>query len=182
MKLLFIILISFLFTNSNAQYTAIWTGWGHTSYQVQKGMDSLHWTTIGTVSGQLATADYQYSLADANYYYRIKADKDSSQAILVSEVLSIKTPPAKGKKTRIQTLSVKVSVTDRIHYTIESPQMQQMQYSLYDITGRKIRERTVNLREGTNEIFDQKPAVNGIYYGQFVGYFDKPLIAKIINE
>ena len=180
MKLILTILL-FSFLKSEAQYTANWTGWGHSIYEVQQGLDSSNWVTIGKVNGQTCTANYQYNIPAVNYYYRVKADKDSTKAILVSEVLSVKTPPAKGKKTRIQTLSVKVMVTDKIHYQIESPEMQQMNYSLYDITGRKLTYRLIPLHEGTNDAYDSRPITKGIYYAQFVGYFNS-ITAKIINE
>lgn len=179
MKLILTILF-FSFLQTDAQYVANWTGWGHSVYEVQQGLDSNNWITIGRVNGQLATANYQYTVPSVNYYYRIKADKDSTKAILIAEVLSIKTPPAKGKKTRIQNLSVKVSVGSQIHYTISSPRSEMMNYSLYDITGRKLREKEVFVHEGINEMFDEKPAVQGIYYSQFIGYFDL-ITTKIIR-
>jgi hypothetical protein len=181
LKLPLTILLLISLTANSQSYVASWTGWGHLSYQIQQAIDTNRWQTIGTVNGQIAQNNYQFTVPGPTYYYRIKADKDSTKAILVSEVLSIKNPPSKGKKSRIQALSVKVSVTDMIHYTIESPQVQQMRYSLYDITGRKIKEMQVNLHEGTNEIYDSRPVVRGIYYSQFVGYFDF-ITAKIINE
>lgn len=173
MKLLFTI-VTLLTLNCQAQYTAYWTGWGHTSYEVQQGLDSTHWTTIGQVSGELAVTDYSYDLPAVNYYYRIKADKDSSQALLVAETLNIKNnPPAHGKtKTRIATLSVKVSVESQIHYTIQSQRDQLMTYSLYDIQGRKLTSKLVPLHIGVNDFFDRKPDVFGVYYGTFEGYFD----------
>jgi hypothetical protein len=172
-KILFIILTA-LTLNCSAQYTAFWTGWGHKSYEVQQGLDSLNWTTIGTVNGQLAVSDYSFDLPATNYYYRVKADKDSSQALLVSETLNIKNnPPAKGKtKTRIATLSVKVNVGSQIHYTIESQRDQLITYSLYNNMGQKIASKLVPLHIGQNEVYDRKPDSWGVYYGTFEGYFD----------
>jgi hypothetical protein len=128
-------------------------------------------------------SDYSFDLPATNYYYRIKADKDSSQALLVPATLNIKNnPPAHGKtKTRIQTLSVKVSVRSQLHYTIESQRDQLMTYSLYDMTGRKLTSKLVPLHIGANDFFDRKPETMGVYYGTFEGYFDY-LPVKIMNR
>jgi hypothetical protein len=180
-KLLFTILLFISFKLEAQPYVANWTGWGHNSYQVQQGRDSINWITIGTVAGQLDAKTYQFTIPGPNYYYRIKADQDTTCAILVAEVLSIKNTPAKGKnKKLIQNLSVKIMVGSQIHYQIESPEPEQMQYSLYDIMGRKIRSRMINLHAGQNDFFDQKPAT-GIYYGSFEGYFNH-LTVKFINQ
>jgi hypothetical protein len=173
-KFIVAILLFISFKLGAQPYVANWTGSGHSLYLVQQGKDSLNWTTIGTVSGQLAVSDYSYDLPAVNYYYRVKADKDSSQALLVTETLGIKNnPPAKGKtKTRIATLSVKVSVESQIHYTIQSQRDQLMTYSLYDAIGRKVSSKLVPLHIGVNDFFDRKPDVFGVYYGTFEGYFD----------
>lgn len=182
MKFFLTILTLFTLSCSAQPYVANWTGAGHSLYLVQQGKDSLNWTTIGTVVGQPSSSTYQFTIPGPTYYYRIKADGDTTCAILVAEVLSIKNPPpAHGKKSTIQTLSVKVSVSNRIHYSIESQRDQLMTYSLYDITGRKLSYRLINLHEGTNEVYDSKPIVRGIYYAQFVGYFDM-ITVKIPNE
>jgi hypothetical protein len=158
---------------------ANWTGAGHSLYLVQQGKDSLNWTTIGTVVGQPSNT-YQFTIPGPTYYYRIKADEDTTCAILVAEVLSIKNPPpAHGKKSTIQTLSVKVSVSNRIHYSIESQRDQLMTYSLYNNMGQKITSKPVSLHIGVNDFYDQKPAF-GVYYGTFEGYFDFVSV-KIMN-
>jgi hypothetical protein len=171
-KFLLTILTLFISFKLEAQpYVANWTGAGHSLYLVQQGKDSLNWTTIGTVAGQLSSSTYQFTIPGPTYYYRIKADQDTTCAILVAEVVK-NPPPAHGKKTSIQTLSVKVSVSNRIHYTIESQRDQLMTYSLYDMTGRKVSSKLVPLHIGVNDFFDRKPDVFGVYYGTFEGYFD----------
>lgn len=171
MKFLVTILLFISFKPEAQPYVANWTGSGHSLYLVQQGKDSLNWTTIGTVAGQLSNT-YQFTIPGPTYYYRIKADQDTTCAILVAEVLSIKNPPpAHGKKSTIQTLSVKVSVSNRIHYTIESQRDQLMTYSLYNNMGQKITSKPVSLHIGVNDFYDDKPAF-GVYYATFQGYFD----------
>jgi hypothetical protein len=180
-KFIVAILLFISFKLGAQPYVANWTGAGHSLYLVQQGKDSLNWTTIGTVAGQLNSSTYQFTIPGPSYYYRIKADQDSTCAILVAEVVSIKNPsPAHGKKSTIQTLSVKVSVSNRIHYTIESQRDQLMTYSLYDMTGRKLSSKLVPLHIGVNDFFDRKPDVFGVYYGTFEGYFDFVSV-KIMN-
>jgi hypothetical protein len=168
-KFLFTILLFISFKLGAQPYVANWTGSGHSLYLVQQGKDSLNWTTIGTIAGQLNSSTYQFTIPGPTYYYRIKADGDTTCAILVAEV--VKNPqPAHGKKS-IQTLSVKVSVSNRIHYTIESQRDQLMTYSLYNSMGQKITSKPVSLHIGVNDFYDSKP-VFGVYYGTFEGYFD----------
>lgn len=182
-KQLMVILLFITTAAKSQNYVANWTGWGHTEYMVQQATDTSSWTTINVVTGTLAKTNYQCVIPGATFYYRIKADNDSTSALLVGETLGIKNnPPAHGKtKTRIATLSVKVSVESQIHYTIQSQRDQLMTYSLYDATGRKVRSKLVPLHIGQNDFFDRKPAVLGVYYGTFEGYFDF-ITLKIINR
>src|SRR6185312_502674 len=140
MKLLLTIL-TLISTCQAQKYTASWTGWGHTLYQVQQGRDSLNWATIGNVTGSIASANYSYTIPAANYYYRVKADKDTTKALYLPETLNIK-----------------------------NPRSEQLEYNLYDIAGRKLSHRLINVFYGTNEFYDSKPVVQGVYYATFQGY------------
>lgn len=172
MKLL-VTILTFLTLNCSAQqYVANWTGWGHTSYQIQQGRDSVNWITIGQIQGQLSKSTYQFTVPGATYYYRIIADKDSTCAILVPEVLSIPHGhKIRAKKTSITSMNVKVLMGSQIHYRIETPRSEQVRYGLFDMMGRKISGRNINLFPGVNDVFDKKP-IRGVYYGTFQGYFD----------
>lgn len=166
-------------------YVIYWTGAGHTSYQVQQGRDSLNWNTIGTVNGTLATTNYQYTIPGPTYYYRIKANSDSSQAIMVAETLSIKKGGSSSgghKKPKLIALSIKANTTGSdINYTILSPQPQQLIYMLYNVGGQLITKQTINLYTGTNIFKDTRPIVKGMYFGQFTGYLSEPITVKVNN-
>ena|GEM_PF-5371615 len=173
MKLIFTILILISFLKLEAQkYTASWTGWGHTSYTIQQGRDSLSWSTIGSVTGSIASANYSYTIPAANYYYRVKADKDTTKALYLPETLNIKNPPPGKGKTKVQIQSLSVKVLPDMHFVIESPRSEQLEYNLYDIAGRKLSHSLINVFYGTNEFYDSKPIIQGIYYATFQGYFD----------
>ena len=179
MKFILTILTLFFLKADAQPYVASWTGQGFSKYEIQQAIDTNNWNTIGTIAGKSSIYNYTFNVPGPTFFYRIKADQYCTKPILISEVLSIKNP-SKGKKSRIEKLTVKVSVESEIHYTIESPQPQQMQYSLYDMSGRRLSEKTINLQTGTNTFSDKKPNT-GIYYGQFVGYFDC-VTTKIINQ
>lgn len=181
MKFLTTILL-LLSTCYGQKYVANWTGWGHTSYTIQQGIDSLHWSSIGTVNGQLAVNSYQFTIPGANYYYRVVADRDSTAALFVPQALIINGHgKTKITKTAIQTLSVKFFSGSQLHFQIESTRTEQLQYSLYDITGRKLSAKTVPVFIGMNDFYDERPSVRGIYYASFQGYFDM-ITAKIMVQ
>ncbi|HXS58994.1 MAG TPA: hypothetical protein VN726_22880 [Hanamia sp.] len=171
MKLLLTIL-TLISTCQAQKYTASWTGWGHLSYQVQQGRDSLSWSTIGNVTGSIASANYSYTIPAANYYYRVKADKDTTKALYLPETLDIKNPPPAKGKTKVQIQSLSVKVLPQMHFIIESPRSEQLEYNLYDIAGRKLSHSLINVFIGTNEFHDSRPIIQGVYYATFQGYFD----------
>lgn len=172
MRLLLTIL-AIVSTVQAQKYTASWTGWGHTLYQVQQGRDSLSWSTIGNVTGSIASANYVYIIPAANYYYRVKADQDTTKALYLSETLGIQIPPkVKKDKPQIENLSIRLLDGSQLHFVIESPRSEPLTYNLYDMAARKLNSQVVPVFIGSNNFYDSKPIVRGVYFATFQGYFD----------
>lgn len=181
MKLILVIL-PFLFFQANAQqYVANWSGWGHSMYHIQYGLDSSHWVTLDSLPGIMDSSDYQFDIPVNNFYYRVTAGKDTTCALFTPEALSISTDSLfTAPNTRVTTLDISVQVTSQLHFTIKSPQSQSMAYELYDAIGRLIHRGQINLFKGTNNFFDSKPVAKGVYYAQFVGYFNTVTLKLIL--
>jgi hypothetical protein len=114
---LFFLLFSF---NLLAQdYVAEWTSLGHPIYEVQQSVDNINWKTIGTVAGLNVETTYQYPVSQSGYFYRVKTDSKSSNAIFLEpEILPVRIISVSIKAN---TLTWNVGSEDNVdYYLIES--------------------------------------------------------------
>lgn len=157
MKILLTILFIFLLGRSEAQYTAEWDSYGHTIYNIQQSIDTTNWITIGKISAQLTDTAFQYAVPGPTYYYRITADNDISNIVLVYKVLSIDSTtyfkPGNKKSSIKDIYKINCSLYyfgKNIRLSIHSLTYQKLNCKIFNIIGQKLIQEQIICIKGYN--------------------------------
>jgi hypothetical protein len=121
------------------------------TYDVQKSPDGVHFTTISTIKAQSKSRANTYNYTDSNpfvsvNYYRIQ-QKDTDGKTFLSKIVSVKTQGDKTVEvypnpTQGNNISVKMQGFDGSKLTL----------TLFDSTGRKVLEQTINKANAADTI------------------------------
>lgn len=142
------------------------------NYTVERSVDGVQFTEIGTVTAKNGTGELKYQFTDFNaaktgtvVYYRIRSNEASgigkytniisvNFAIVLKTSLAVAPNPAKDKTT----------------VTIQSTADETVQLKVIDNTGRIIKVLTVNLVKGKNNLtLDMSDLKAGLYYIDVTG-------------
>ena len=176
MKLLIVISLVLFYASSKAQCTLTWVGNGHPQYFIQSSPDASVWNYFATVPGT-ADSNYTYKVGSSTSYYRIYADKDTSNSVFVGTVLKIH-----GHKRRIMT-EEKPSFNINIYgdqIIIESDIPQKIKCSIYNTLWQKISEQIYSVATGKN-IERINTNQKGVLTFSFETDFDKVITKQIIR-
>jgi len=172
MKLTAAIIIAFFCLNANAQCTLSWTGSGHSEYFVQDSYDSLIWMPLATVA---ATTDsvYTYNVSSSSRYYRVIADNDTSNTILVKNVLSIDTSAAYKPQTHFDNSIKVINKGNRLNILVSSDRDKTVQCTFTDAVGRVLYSNQLFIKKGLNTVYLPFNYAAGVYFFVLQSAYEK---------
>jgi autotransporter-associated beta strand protein len=134
-------------------------------YDVLRSADGKSFTSIGTVKGSgtsTTSKDYAFSdenpFAGTNYYQLVQHDFDGKNAS--STIISI------DSKIDATKLRVYANVSS-VKVSISSPNKTKGLLHVFDITGRKLSETSIEVNKGFNHFDLPLSLVNGVHFARF---------------
>lgn len=122
----------------------------HTIYEVERSTDGRDFVKIGTVNGVAPNAGSSYTYTDTkasagSNYYRLRIVE--SEAKSYSKIILLSTKPEFAIRNLINPFS------SQINFDIITPEKGKADIRLIDLYGRTVKQATVNLVQGQNDVF-----------------------------
>jgi hypothetical protein len=141
-------------------------------FEVERSLDAKSFEKIGTVKGKGTTSlETKYKFTDrtpvqGTVYYRLK-QVDFDGEFAYSNIIAV---TAKGLANELATQVYPNPFQDRVKVTLTSPNAQQAQMVLYDLNGKRVLSKTLDLDAGINEMELQLQQLqSGMYILKIVG-------------
>jgi hypothetical protein len=123
-------------------------------FEIERSLDAKSFEKIGTVKGKGTTSlETKYKFTDrtpvqGTVYYRLK-QVDFDGEFAYSNVIAV---TAKGLANELATQVYPNPFQDRVKVMLTSPNAQQAQMVLYDMNGKRVLSKTLDLDAGINEM------------------------------
>jgi hypothetical protein len=123
-------------------------------FEIERSLDAKSFEKIGTVKGKGTTSlETKYQFTDrtpvqSTVYYRLK-QVDFDGEFAYSKVIAV---TARGLANELATQVYPNPFQDRVKVMLTSPNAQQAQMVLYDLNGKRVMSKTLDLDAGVNEM------------------------------
>ncbi|WP_461488271.1 T9SS type A sorting domain-containing protein [Pontibacter sp. HJ8] len=141
-------------------------------FEIERSSDAKSFEKVGTVKGiGNSSVENRYAFQDkapvnGTVYYRLK-QVDLDGAFAYSKVIAVS---AKGLASELTTQVYPNPFTDIIKVTLTAPQTQQAELFLFDINGKQVLRKTLELEAGANALELSLQQLNsGMYILKIVG-------------
>ena len=167
MKIFFIILTAFFFSQTNAQMKFFWRQYSGPVQTTIANPDSAS----TEVTGLNKVGIYGFEFTVSNEF---GLSKDSCLVTVIKGALDISHDSIYHfERPEIKALEIKsIARATDIYVQIKSPRQQTIKCILYDVVGRPLAQMDIQAKKGVSYITIPKPQIRGVYIIRFITYYE----------